>query len=368
MVWTDTDTDPRTVTSSSAALDIPADARVVHATLAWSGTLRAGSTGLCGRTGVWPPGSPRVVRLAVGGSPSSPVSAHGFAAAPAPPGADRWYSAHADVTDRFADTRGPVGVTVADVWTGRGFDCAGGWSLTVAWSGVSAPRHRVVVYTGHQRVTHTPVHAVLRPPGLRAAGGTTRLGVTALEGDRALGGDSLLVNEVAQPEPGNFFVSAAPGARAPAHVNNMGVDAKTVELGPGVVRPGDSDVDVVATGGADHYLLHVLALSVPLSGLAVATTLDRPVAHEGDAVTQHAVVTNTGAVTLRAVEITFGLRAGCATTADLAPGKRVELTCAGRARPGELVVAAAGTDPAGGPLSASATATARVIHPCTSSR
>jgi hypothetical protein len=363
MVWTDTDDDPRTVTSSSATLDIPAGARVVHATLSWAGTLHAGSTGLCGRTGTWPPGSPREIRLAVGDDPSSPLPANGFAAAPVPTGADRWYSADADVTDRFTHIRGPVGVTVADVWTGRGFDCAGGWSLTVAWSGKSAPRHRVVVYTGHQRIANTPLHSVLRPPGLHVAGGTTRLGVAALEGDRALVGDSLLVNGAVQPEPGNFFVSAAPGARAPAHVNNMSVDAKTIELGPGVVRPGDNGVDVVATGGVDHYLLNVLALSVPLSGLAVATTLDRPVSHEGDAVAQHAVVTNTGAVPLRGIGVTFGLDAACAKTVDLAPGERIELTCAGRARPGALVVSAAGTDLAGEAVSATATATARVIHP-----
>ncbi len=67
MVWSDTDDDPRTETSSSALLDVPAGARIAHATLAWAGVLRDGSTGLCGRTATWSSGSPRSVTFAVAG-------------------------------------------------------------------------------------------------------------------------------------------------------------------------------------------------------------------------------------------------------------------------------------------------------------
>lgn len=357
MAPVDSDDDPDTVTSSSAALDLPPGARIRHATLSWAGTLPTGSTGLCGRTAHWPPGTPDTVTLAVGTGDATPLPAAEVAADPAPPGADRWYSAHADVTARLARVRGPVELTVGNVWTGQGFDCAGGWSLTVVWEDDDAPLRRVAVHTGHERVAGTPAHTVLRPPGLRAVGGATRLGVVALEGDRGLGGDTVRVNGVATSD--NFFVAAASGARAPAHVNNMSVDARTVELGPETVRPGDTGVDVVATSGADHYLLQVLALSVPAPGLAVTTTVDPPVAHDGDPVTQHAVVANTGAVPLRGIDVAFGQNAACGRMIDLAVGETAELTCAGAGG----TVSAAATDPAGGPLTATATAAARVIHP-----
>lgn len=361
MALADSDDDPDTVTSSSGVLDLPPGARILHATLSWAGTLRAGSTGLCGRTGQWPPGSPDTVTLAVGEDDATPLPAARFEAAPAPPGADRWYSAHADVTARLARVRGPVGVTVGNVWTGQGFDCAGGWSLTVVWGGDDAPRHRVVVHTGHERVAESPAHTVLRPSGLRAVGGTSKLGVVALEGDRGLGGDTVRVNGV--PTPDNFFVAAAPGAREPAHVNNMSVDTRIIQLGPEIVRPADTVVDVVTTAGADHYLLQVLALSVPAPGLAVTTTVDQPVAHDGDPVTQHAVVTNTGAVALHGVDVAFGFDAACGRTLDLAEGETADVTCTGQASTGELTVSAAATDPAGGPLTATATTATRVIHP-----
>ncbi|MFC4857161.1 hypothetical protein [Actinophytocola glycyrrhizae] len=364
MVWTDTDDDPRTVTSSSARVDVPAGARIVHATLSWGGVLRAGSTGLCGRTATWPPGTPAAVRVAVGGREGVPVAAAAFTAEPSPPGADRWYSAHADVTDRLADTTGPVDLTVGDVRTGQGRDCAGGWSVTAVWSRADAARHRVTVHTGHERVAGSTAHVLLAPPGLRAAGGTTRLAVAALEGDRAIGGDTLRVNgsqQAGQDGPGNVFVSGADGAREPAHVNNMSVDVTTIELAAGVVRPGDTAVEIEATSGADHYLLYGLALSVPLPGIALHTSVDRPVTHEGEDVTQRSVVTNTGGVPLHDVVVASDL--GCRrVVGPLAPGAHAELVCTG---PGgrTLAASASATDAAGGTHAATATAATRVIRP-----
>ena len=363
MVWVDTDDDPRTVTSSSAWLNIPAGARIVHATLSWAGTLPDGS-GPCAHTGTWPPGSPESVVVSVAddtASLSAPVTTDA-----APPGSDRWYSAHADVTDRFADATGPVALTVGNVWTGRGHDCAGGWSLSAVWSRDGAPRHRVVVHTGHATVDGTPAHVLLRGPGLRIAGGTPKLGVVALEGDQGIGGDALVVNGRARPEPagtggpGNFFVASATGARDPAHRNNMSVDAKTVELAG--VRPGATDVDVVATAGPDHYLLHVLALSVPLPRIALVTAVDRPVVHVGDTITHRVVVTNTGGVALRDVSVTLDPSCG-RYVGSLAPGEDAEVACTGPADTGELTASATATDPAGGALTATATTTTRVIRP-----
>jgi uncharacterized repeat protein (TIGR01451 family) len=207
---------------------------------------------------------------------------------------------------------------------------------------------------------------LLRPPGLRVAGGTPRLGVATLEGDQGIGGDALLVNGRAQPEPtgigdaDNFFVSAAAGARDPAHRNNMGLDATTIDLPD--LRLGTTAVDVVATAGPDQHLLHLLALSVPLPGIALTTDVDRPVAHAGEDITQRAVVTNTGSVPLRGVTVALALDPACGTVVDLAPGEHSEVTCTGAADTGELTASAAATDPAGGALTATATTAVRVIR------
>ncbi|MDQ3786172.1 MAG: hypothetical protein M3422_02880 [Actinomycetota bacterium] len=357
MVWSDTDDDPRTETSSSALLDVPAGARIVHATLSWAGVLRDGSTGLCGRTATWSSGSPRSATIAVAGQDATSVTATAFAAEPVPRGADRWYSARVDVTEHLAGVTGPVGLTVGNVRTGQGHDCAGGWSVTAVWARDDAPRHRVTVYTGHVRVAGTPAHLLLRPPGLRAVGGTARLAVTALEGDRAIGGDTLSVNGHVHD---NFFVSSADGARKPAHANNMSVDATMIEVAD-VVRPGDTGVDVVATSGADHYLLFGLALSVPIPGMALHTMVDRPVTHDGERVTQQAVVTNSGGVPLHDIAVVFGL--GCRRVVEqLMPGGHEEVTCTGIAGM-PLVASASATDAAGGNHTATATAASRVIHP-----
>jgi hypothetical protein len=370
MVWTDTDDDSGTVTSSSARLAVPAGARIVHATLSWSGTLQDGSSGQCGRSGQWPAGSPGRVVLAVGGAAASALSSTSFFAAPAAAGSDRWYSAHAEVTDRVAGRRGPVELTVGNVWTGQGRDCVGGWAVTAVWARDGAPRHRVTVYTGHQRVDSGPVHTTLRPPALRAAGGTTRLGVVALEGDRGIGNDTLRVGGRALPEPtglggpDNFFVAGATGASDPAHPDNMSVDAKVVELGPDVVRPGATEVDVLATPSRDHFLLDVLALSVPLPGITLTTTVDRPVVHVDEDVTQRAVVTNTGALPLRGVEVAFGMDPACATTVGgLAAGEHTEVRCTGRPGATDLPVSARATDPGGGAVTARASASVHVIRP-----
>ncbi|WP_346130621.1 hypothetical protein [Lentzea roselyniae] len=62
------------------------------------------------------------------------------------------------------------------------------------------------------RTDDVPVRA--RASAIRSAGGPTRIGVVAYEGDWAAGEDRLLVNDKPQADS-NFFVSAADGASAP---------------------------------------------------------------------------------------------------------------------------------------------------------
>jgi hypothetical protein len=236
MRWADVDDDPATFTSSTALLAIPAGASVVHAELSWGGDTGRSRTAPCGRDGR-PAGSPReqAVALSVNGT-TTRIGPGRFALredepALLGPADGLLYSAHADVTAEFAGLPGGAAteVGVADVWTPRGRDCVGGWSVVVVWSAADAPSRRVTVHDGHVR-TSERARRVRAPLEL---GPEARLGLTAYEGDWALGGDGILVGGRPLGEPDNALTSSALGAARPAHLNNMSTDAVVRELPDG---------------------------------------------------------------------------------------------------------------------------------------
>lgn len=389
MVWTDVDADPDTYDSSSARLSIPAGARIAFAKLTWAGDLRAGSTGVCGRSARWPSGSPegQPVSLTVGSRPTVSISPGRFAMDKDfwAVGGDRWYSAHADVTRELAGVRGagpstvsPSTVTVGNIWTGQGHDCFGGWSLVVVWSydgpnAEHAPaRKRVVVYDGHLRVPVSGTRMSLGGPGLRAAGSPTRLGITAYEGDLALDGDALLVNGRALAEPShpgrldNFFVSSAEGASDPRHVNNMSVDAKSFGVSADAAPPWQGVTELTFGGSNDTYLVQSIAASFGHPELSISTSTDRPVAHQGDRITQTATVRNIGGAPAENVTVGLDIGAGCVRPiGTLGAGKGTTVSCTGRAagRDYDVTAKVTGAGQGGKELSARSTSSIRVLHP-----
>ncbi|MGH3625306.1 MAG: CARDB domain-containing protein, partial [Sciscionella sp.] len=389
MVWTDVDGDPDTYDSSRGQLSIPAGSRIAFAKLTWGGDLRAGSVGQCGRSASWPAGSPerQAVSLTVGAKPTVSITPGRFAidedsAAPFH-AEDRWYSAHADVTNELAGVRGgePSTVTVGNIWTGKGRDCFGGWSLVVVWAydgsdAQHAPaKKHVVVYDGHLRVPTGGTLLSLAAPDLRAAGSLTRIGVTAYEGDRALAGDALLVNGRAQEEHSihgereNFFVSDATGALDPRHVNNMSVDAKSFDVSGDAVRSGeDSDDPTVLsfTGTRDSYLVQSIAASFAKPELSVSTSTNRPATHAGERVTQTALVRNSGGAPAEDVTVHLDIGAGCdRRIGTLDAGETASVSCTGVAGDRDYGVTATvtATSAGGDKLSAWARRPVRVLHP-----
>jgi hypothetical protein len=188
MSWTDVDDDPATFDSSSAQLAIPPGATVAYAKLGWVGSATC-------HDATEPPGKPQ-----------NPVTLNGTSISPdrfvtdQPDGLSHtdtaFYSAEADVTRHLeAGT-----ITVGNVWAPQGFDCFGGWSLTVVWkfpnatAAAPAKRH-VSVHGGHVRLPITL--PVLRTPiaPTHPAGGVTRMSITAYEGDWATEGDQMPVND-----------------------------------------------------------------------------------------------------------------------------------------------------------------------------
>ncbi|MFD5824451.1 hypothetical protein [Lentzea sp. NPDC060358] len=348
MSWTDTDDDPATFNSSSAELDFPSGATVAYAKLGWAGNSAC-------RDATAPPGSPRDP-VTFNGTPVSP----GEFRADSPDeltGTDNaFYSAEADVTRLVkAGT-----ATVGNVWTPQGFDCFGGWSLTVVWkfaqAGPAAPaRRHVAVHGGHVRLpTKLPT---LRTPiaPTHAAGGSVRLGITAYEGDWASEGDQLLVNGI--PVGGrNVFASSAQGAE---HPNNMSVDARTLTLDDAVLKPGSKSAELAFKRDDDAFLVQSVAWSFPLPELTLAVTPEKPLAHAEEAVRQTATVTNVGDAPAADV-LVCGQPVG--TVAARATATR---TCTSTAAQDDYpaTVAVSGASLAGDLLTAGRTSTVDVLHP-----
>ncbi len=348
MSWADTDGDARTFNSSSAQLAFPAGATVAYAKLGWAGNVNCDDD-------TAPPGGPR-----------DPVTFNGATIGPELFRADSpdeltgtdnaFYSAEADVT-RYV-TAGTV--TVGNVWTPQGFDCFGGWSLTVVWkfpgatAAAPAKRH-VTVHGGHVRLTTTM--PTLRTPvaPTHPAGGTVRLGITAYEGDWANDGDQLLVNDT--PVGGrNVFASSAHGA---AHPNNMSVDARTLTLGDNVLRPGTKSAELAFKRDEDAFLVQSVAWSFPLPELTLSVSPENPAAHQGDTVQQTATITNAGDAPAADV-VVCGQQAG-----TIAPRATATRTCSSTAAADDYpaTVTAGGTSLAGDPLAATRTTTVDVLHP-----
>lgn len=348
MSWTDVDDDPATFNSSRAQLSIPAGATVAYAKLGWAGSATC-------RDGVTPPGTPR-----------DPITFNGTRVSPGKfvidsPGElshtdNAFYSAEADVTRAL--TSGPV--TVGNVWAPQGFDCFGGWSLTVVWkfanatAAAPAKRH-VAVHGGHVRLpTGKPVLTTPVAP-THPTGGVIRVGITAYEGDWATDGDQMLINGT--PVGGrNAFVSSAQGS---AHPNNMSVDARTVTVGADTLKPGTKSADLAFTRAEDAFLVQSVAWSFPLPELTLAVTPENPAAHAKGKVSQTATVTNAGEAPAAGVTV-CGQQVG-----TIAPRSTATRTCESTASDDDhpTTVAVSGTSLAGDPLAAQKTSTVDVLHP-----
>lgn len=360
MSWTDADGDPATFNSSSARLAIPAGARVAFAKLGWAGSATCHDE-------TAPPGRPtdQVVTLTVDGA-ATRIGPDRFQEIVDSPdhisGTDNtFYSAEADVTQELA--RGGTTVVVGNIWAPQGFDCFGGWSLTVVWkfanatAAVPARRH-VSVHGGHVRLpTKLPV---LRTPitPTHPAGGVIRMGITAYEGDWATDGDQMLVNDTSVAGR-NAFVSEAQGAAEPSTPNNMSVDAHTVRIAENVLKPGTKSAELTFKRAEDAFLVQNVAWSFPLPELTLAVTPEQPAAHAKDTVAQTATVTNVGDAPAADVAV-CGQQIG-----TLAPKQTATRTCTTTAADDDypVIVAASGSSLASDPLATQKTSKVDVLHP-----
>ncbi|MBE8519926.1 DUF11 domain-containing protein [Amycolatopsis sp. H6(2020)] len=362
MQWADVDTDPATFDSARASVGVPPGARVVFARLNW-----AGSTA-CGPSAVAPLGTPakQNVRLSVGSAESADIAPSGYAED------GGYYSAHADVTSRFAGVPSVFDVTVGNVWALKGFDCVGGWSIALVYAypernaDYAPNKRKVVVYDGHVRQTPGAPTAESTITGFRAAAADAHLGVTAYDGDWGRSGDQFLVDGTPAAEPAtggtsNFFISNADNAAAP---NNFSVDAKAFNVDS--VRAGATSAKLGVVTSGDDVLAQNLAFSVPVPELQIAVHATQPKAHAGEPVTFAVAVTNPGDVPASGVEVADAAVPECAKPlGTLAPGQTVSYSCTGTAPPDDFTNTAkvTGTSTLGDALDGVASARVDVLHP-----
>ncbi|WP_338078708.1 DUF7507 domain-containing protein [Amycolatopsis lexingtonensis] len=364
--WADIDADPGTFDSASASVSIPPGAKIAFARLNWAGSTTC-------RSAVLPPGTPakQNVRLSVGSAKSVDLTPSGYAEDAG------YYSAHADVTDRFANapTGTALGLTVGNVWAAKGFDCVGGWSIALVYAypernaDFAPNKRKVVVYDGHVHQSAGAPAAETTITGFRAAAADAHLGVTAYDGDWGASGDQFLVDGTPAAEPAtggtsNFFVANADNAAGPAVKNNFSVDAKAFNVDRVAAGATSAKLGFVTTG--DAYLAQNLAFSVPVPELQLALRATQPKAHAGEPVTFAVAVTNPGGVPATGVQVTADAFPPCAKPlGTLAPGQTVGYTCTGPAPADDSTIEAkaTGTSALGDPLDGVAAAHVDVLHP-----
>ncbi|WP_414640047.1 DUF7507 domain-containing protein [Amycolatopsis sp.] len=365
MQWADVDADPGTFDSASASVGVPPGAQVVFARLNWAGSLT------CGDRAVPPPGTPakQNVRLSVGSAEPVDIAPSGYAEE------GSYYSALADVTSRFASVPPAFDVTVGNVWTPKGFDCVGGWSLALVYAypernaDYAPNKRKVVVYDGHVRQTAGAPAAETTITGFRAAAADAHLGVTAYDGDWGASGDQFLVDGTPAAEPAtggtsNFFISNADNAAAPGTKNNFSVDAKAFNVDSIPAGATSAKLGVVTSG--DTVLAQNLAFSVPVPELQIAVRPNQPKVHAGEPVTFAVVVTNPGDVPAAGVEVAAPAVPECAKPlGTLGPRQTVSYACTGTAPPDDFTntAKATGTSALGDALDGVASARVDVLHP-----
>ena len=312
MEYVDVDGDSSTFNSSTARITIPAGATVDYARLWW-----VGNTGDSVRTNGSPyfscnasqpnSGSPNLATAPTGfaNQPFTPSShaiklkfgagtyqsltpqAGRFYIAPAATNGGRHYAASQDVKSLLAaqPTGVPIDITVGNIWTPKGNNCAGGFAITYVWkfqdpNATYAPQARqVLVFDGFvaQGASDSPTTTTLT--GFTLAAGTRRFGSGIIEGDQGIGGDQVLANNVALTEPRispatttNYNASTVNGMQNPVYPNSYGLDAKTMEVPASILPNGLTTVPLTFTTSGDQYFPFLFAFSAPvvtnfLSGL-----------------------------------------------------------------------------------------------------
>ncbi|MEY3733286.1 MAG: Large cysteine-rich periplasmic protein OmcB, partial [Actinomycetota bacterium] len=296
MVMVDIDTDPTTVNSSSADLQIPAGAPVLFAGLYWG----AGASGDQAKGSV--PANAGSIRMRVPGADDY-TAITGSVTTISTSGSNKTYSGFADVTAQVrAAGRGTY--VVADVKGALGVNHFAGWSLVVVYGDPSEPVRAMSVFDGLVSVTQgspaTIDVAGFRTPPTGPV--RTALGVVAYEGDLGITGDQFLLNGSALSDgrrpAGNYFNSSITTrtGRLADYPNQLGFDTGLVDA-TGRIANNATSATFRASSTGDQYYPIALTFSTELFSPRFAARksvvdLNGDVVRAGDELDYTLVLTN----------------------------------------------------------------------------
>lgn len=293
-VYVDVDSDPTTVSSSSAQLTIPQGATVLFALLTWGGDSNHASRNT---VKLETPAGGGYTTITAG--TLSTTSGINFAA---------WTDITSNVqaggsgTYTVANVRGDVGKV----------DSYAGWQILVAYRDTKSPARNLAIFAGYQSIT-TGVGgtATININGFQTpAIGDVNSSVTALgfEGDMGLTGDRLkmegqFLSDAANPTTNAFNSSisndgSAVTDRSPTPLNNLGVDSDTFKT-VNILANNATSTDVVLTTTNDVYYVATVAVATDLYAPDIdvdktATDINGGVVEANDVIEYQIIVTNNG--------------------------------------------------------------------------
>src|SRR5262245_9742348 len=311
MAYVNVDNDPTTFNSSQAALNLPTGAKVLFAGLYWgSVTTTPAQTAARNTVEFSTPASGGYVSLT-----GTTIGSFNFTGLP--PGSI--YESFANVTSLVQaagnGTYAAANVQAALTDANGNLPYLGtyaGWSLVVAYSAPGAPPRNLTVFDGYavQQSTDTPLNVpisgFIAPPNGPV---NARVGVVAYEGDLGTTGDSMALNNTKLSDPvnqaSNFLDSVISNqgvlvtAKNPNYANQMGFDAKGVNVPSGVIKNGDTGATITFSTSGDGYFPGVFTTAIDLFSpnlVATKTVADLTGANSlpGDTLEYTVNVTNTG--------------------------------------------------------------------------
>lgn len=332
--------------SSTAALTLPSDARVVRAFLYWGADLARGvnndeSAGAPGgetptANNLW-----KTALLRTGTGSYTMVDATAPGRGGLWDGVESWYDhpynrpgfayqVRADVTREIIGglqatrrrTRAgskQVLVTVANVQAGRGYNRHGGWTLLVAWESPTAAWRNLTLFDGFAFVQVQSGQQLVVGPlnftGFKtpASGNVDAHATTwTYEGDRAIDKDYLALGSLGtecQNLPhmhdtknpvDNFFNSTISangvtvGGRVPGFDNQLGFDLDALAIPEGTIPNNATGASVCLGTTGDTYFFGGLAFDtlIRAPNVQIAKSPSTEMAKPGDEVTYTTMVTN----------------------------------------------------------------------------
>ncbi len=293
-VYVDVDSDPTTVSSSSAQLTIPSGATVLFALLTWGG-----DSGNASRDTVkleTPAGGGYSTVTAGTISTTSGVN----------------FAAWTDITSAV-QAGGSGTYTVANVRGDVGkADSYAGWQIIVAYRDSAAPARNLAIFGGYQSIT-TGVGgtATININGFQTpAVGNVNASVTTLgfEGDTGLTGDRLqmegqYLSDLTNPTTNAFNSSISSDGvsvtdRSPTPLNNLGVDSDTFKT-VNILANNATSTNVVLTTTNDVYYVATVAVATDLYAPDIdvdktATDINGGLVEANDVIEYQVIVTNNG--------------------------------------------------------------------------